>query len=181
MRASNLIAPCCDRCTHKPGSPCRDLIKCIAEGPVCHQDDACAKKRREHLADAKRGGQGTLIFVGAGTCGRANGSTKVIARIGEFLKQHQIVACAIAAAAWAGAFRFADDLLLDPANDARAWPTYLGWPTPISIPATSTSSSKPCSCAEKRAIASFTVVTAKPDPNGPTFPRWPPPSSSSVK
>jgi NADH:ubiquinone oxidoreductase subunit F (NADH-binding)/Pyruvate/2-oxoacid:ferredoxin oxidoreductase delta subunit len=92
MRASSLISPCCDRCTHKPGSPCRDLIKCLSEGPVCHQDDACAKTRRDRLAIAARGGQGTLIFVGAGTCGRANGSTKVIARIGEFLKQHQIAA-----------------------------------------------------------------------------------------
>jgi NADH:ubiquinone oxidoreductase subunit F (NADH-binding)/Pyruvate/2-oxoacid:ferredoxin oxidoreductase delta subunit len=92
MRTSSLIAPCCDRCTHRPGSPCRDLIRCLSEGPVCHQDEACAKSRKALLAKVRRGGEGTLIFVGAGTCGRANGSAKVIARIGEFLKQHNLVA-----------------------------------------------------------------------------------------
>jgi NADH:ubiquinone oxidoreductase subunit F (NADH-binding)/Pyruvate/2-oxoacid:ferredoxin oxidoreductase delta subunit len=92
MRTSSLIAPCCDRCTHRPGSPCRDLIKCISEGPICHKDDACAKSRQALLAKVRRGGEGTLIFVGAGTCGRANGSTKVIARIGEFLKERNIAA-----------------------------------------------------------------------------------------
>ena len=92
MQASNLIAACCDRCTHRPGNPCRDLIRCLAEGPICHSDDACTKTRRERMANARRGGQGTLIFVGAGTCGRANGSTKVIARIYAFLQEHKIAA-----------------------------------------------------------------------------------------
>jgi NADH:ubiquinone oxidoreductase subunit F (NADH-binding)/Pyruvate/2-oxoacid:ferredoxin oxidoreductase delta subunit len=92
MPASNLIAACCDRCTHRPGNPCRDLIRCLAEGPICHSDDACAKTRQARMANARRGGQGTLIFVGAGTCGRANGSTKVIARIGVFLQEHKIAA-----------------------------------------------------------------------------------------
>src|SRR5512145_385526 len=92
MRASNLISPCCDHCTHRPSTPCRDLIRCLSEGPICHTDEKCAKDRRERMAKARRGGQGTLIFVGAGTCGRANGSTKVISRIGEFLIQHAIAA-----------------------------------------------------------------------------------------
>jgi NADH:ubiquinone oxidoreductase subunit F (NADH-binding)/Pyruvate/2-oxoacid:ferredoxin oxidoreductase delta subunit len=95
MRASNLIAPCCGHCTHRPSTPCRDVIRCLREGPVCHHDEACARMRRDRLAKALRGGQGTLIFVGAGTCGRANGSTKVIARIGEFLKEHAIAAAIV--------------------------------------------------------------------------------------
>ncbi len=92
MRTSSLIAPCCDRCTHRPGSPCRDLIKCISEGPVCHDSESCRKARQSLLAKVRRGGEGTLIFVGAGTCGRANGSTKVIARIVQFLEQNKIAA-----------------------------------------------------------------------------------------
>ncbi len=92
MRTSSLIAPCCDRCTHRPGSPCRDLIRCLSEGPICHKDEACATSRQALLAKVRRGGEGTLVFVGAGTCGRANGSTKVIARIGDFLKEHNIAA-----------------------------------------------------------------------------------------
>jgi hypothetical protein len=67
----------------------------LAEGPICHTDEACAKTRRERMAKASRGGQGTLIFVGAGTCGRANGSTKVLARISEFLKERAIAATVV--------------------------------------------------------------------------------------
>ncbi len=92
MQASNLIAPCCDRCTHRPSTPCRDVVRCLAEGPICHDEAACASLRRARLAKAKRGGEGTLIFIGAGTCGRANGSTRVIARIHAFLEQRGIAA-----------------------------------------------------------------------------------------
>ena len=92
MRASNLISPCCERCTHKPSTPCRDLVRCLGEGPVCHADAACAKTRWQRMARAKRGGEGALIFVGAGTCGRANGATKVLARIREFCKEQAIAA-----------------------------------------------------------------------------------------
>ena len=63
-----------------------------SEGPVCHEDEACKKSRQSLLAKVRRGGEGTLIFVGAGTCVRANGSTKVIARIVEFLAQNKIAA-----------------------------------------------------------------------------------------
>jgi len=51
--------------------------------------------RKGRMAYARRGGQGTLIFVGAGTCGRANGSTKVIARIAEFVKEHGVAAAIV--------------------------------------------------------------------------------------
>ena len=89
-RHSQLIAPCCTRCTHTPSSPCRDVIRCLAEGPVCHSDNECAALRRNRLAVAKRGGEGTLIFIGAGTCGRANGATKVIASTKSFLAEHGV-------------------------------------------------------------------------------------------
>ena len=92
MRESNLVAACCNRCTHAPITPCRDLIRCLSEGPICHHDEGCAQKRKENLAHARRGGAGTLIFVGAGTCGRANGANKVIAEIHAFLKEHAIAA-----------------------------------------------------------------------------------------
>jgi NADH:ubiquinone oxidoreductase subunit F (NADH-binding)/Pyruvate/2-oxoacid:ferredoxin oxidoreductase delta subunit len=95
MPTSKLLAPCCSHCTHGPINPCRDLIRCITEGPICHQDADCARRRADNLAHTRRGGAGTLIFVGAGTCGRANGATKVIAEIHAFLKEHAIAATVV--------------------------------------------------------------------------------------
>ncbi len=92
MRDSVLVSPCCNRCWHSPSKPCRDLVECIASGPLCHDDDACKKLRASRHATARRGGDGTLIFVGAGTCGRANGSTRVIERIRDFLEAHSVQA-----------------------------------------------------------------------------------------
>jgi len=92
MRESVLVSPCCDKCWHSASKPCRDLVECIARGPLCHDDAACKTLRSDRLAKARRGGDGTLIFVGAGTCGRANGSTRVIERIRSFLEQHSIAA-----------------------------------------------------------------------------------------
>lgn len=85
---SLLAAPCCERCTHTLSSPCADMIECLHDGPICHDDDACRQERRRRRKAARRGGEGTLLFVGAGTCGRANGSARVVRRINEFLDEH---------------------------------------------------------------------------------------------
>ena len=95
MSASKILSPCCSKCTHSPASPCRDLVRCVEEGPICHEDEACGKERRSRLLSARRGGEGTLIFVGAGTCGRANGATKVIAEIKSFLSERNVPATII--------------------------------------------------------------------------------------
>jgi NADH:ubiquinone oxidoreductase subunit F (NADH-binding)/Pyruvate/2-oxoacid:ferredoxin oxidoreductase delta subunit len=94
MKPSVLFSPCCSKCTHSPGSPCRDVVRCLLDGPPpsCHDDRGCQKERQNRLAVARRGGEGTLIFVGAGTCGLANGAAKVIARIRAFLAQNGIEA-----------------------------------------------------------------------------------------
>ena len=92
MSDSILVSPCCKDCWHSPSKPCRDLIACLDHGPLCHHDDACRELRASRLLSARRGGDGTLIFVGAGTCGLANGSSKIIASIRAFLEAHGIQA-----------------------------------------------------------------------------------------
>ncbi len=94
MSASVLVSPCCASCTHSPATPCRDLVTCLTDGPPasCHSSDVCRTTRKKRLEAARRGGQGTLIFVGAGTCGLANGATKILASIRGFLAKHQIPA-----------------------------------------------------------------------------------------
>jgi NADH:ubiquinone oxidoreductase subunit F (NADH-binding)/ferredoxin len=90
MRESQLVTPCCQRCTHAPSSPCSDLLECIDHGPVCHDDETCREARAARRARALRGGDGMVLFVGAGTCGRANGALVVIDKISEYLGQHDL-------------------------------------------------------------------------------------------
>lgn len=92
MQTSKLVSACCSHCTHSLSTPCRDVVRCVNEGPICHQSDACSKTRRERREGVRRGGQGTLIFVGAGTCGRANGSNKIIASIRAYLAEKNVAA-----------------------------------------------------------------------------------------
>ena len=39
------IDPCCDG-THTQKTPCKDFVECCVEGPLCHEDEACAAKRK---------------------------------------------------------------------------------------------------------------------------------------
>jgi NADH:ubiquinone oxidoreductase subunit F (NADH-binding)/Pyruvate/2-oxoacid:ferredoxin oxidoreductase delta subunit len=87
MNESQLVAPCCARCTHTASTPCPDLIACIARGPLCHDDEACRGLRAGRAQRARRGGDGMVLFVGAGTCGRANGALAVIDAIEAFLER----------------------------------------------------------------------------------------------
>ena len=40
------VDPCCDKCKHTQKSPCKDFVICCMEGPICHDDDSCAEKRK---------------------------------------------------------------------------------------------------------------------------------------
>jgi len=85
MNESQLVTPCCHICGHTPSSPCADLLECIDHGPVCHTDEACRELRAGRRARVLRGGDGMVLSVGAGTCGRANGALAVIARMEQYL------------------------------------------------------------------------------------------------
>ncbi len=92
MNPSTLIAPCCRLCKHTPSEPCRDLLECIDHGPVCHASDTCTTVRKDRLALVRRGAPGTVLLIGAGTCGLANGASKVKAQIQAFFKNQGISA-----------------------------------------------------------------------------------------
>lgn len=89
---NNIIQACCKKCTHSVATPCSKLIECINEGPLCHNDPHCKTLRNERINYNKRGGSGTLIMVGAATCGLANGARKVLEQIKTFIKNNQISA-----------------------------------------------------------------------------------------
>ncbi len=40
------IDHCCEKCTHSKESPCKDFVKCCLEGPICHENEACAGQRK---------------------------------------------------------------------------------------------------------------------------------------
>ena len=89
MRESQLVTPCCQRCTHTPSSPCSNLLECIDHGPICHEDAACRETRAARRARALRGGDGMALFVGAGTCGRANGALTVIEKVKQYFRRRR--------------------------------------------------------------------------------------------
>ncbi|MBM3285533.1 MAG: NADH-quinone oxidoreductase subunit F, partial [Candidatus Aminicenantes bacterium] len=92
MKTSKLIAACCSSCRHSRTTPCRHLTDCMAQGPICHASDDCRRLRAERLAQAKRGGEGLLIFIGTGTCGLANGSGKIMKQVESYLSARSIPA-----------------------------------------------------------------------------------------
>ena len=92
MTASHLIEPCCSACTHSPEQPCADMVACIETGPLCHSDLACRDLRVGRLESVRRGGAGTVLFVGAGTCGRANGALHLIDKVKAYLQEHSLPA-----------------------------------------------------------------------------------------
>ncbi len=90
-----LIAPCCSRCTHTLSNPCGDLVACIQSGPICHESPICASERRSRLERVLHGGEGTVLYVGAGTCGRANGAARVIERAREYVGSRSLPVCVV--------------------------------------------------------------------------------------
>ncbi|HQM11292.1 MAG TPA: NADH-ubiquinone oxidoreductase-F iron-sulfur binding region domain-containing protein [Polyangiaceae bacterium] len=92
MASSELLSPCCSKCKHSPADPCRDRIPCLQRGPLCHDDDSCRSLKSARWERARRGGTGTILWVGAGTCGRANGALRVLDTIKTYLQDRNIEA-----------------------------------------------------------------------------------------
>jgi NADH:ubiquinone oxidoreductase subunit F (NADH-binding)/Pyruvate/2-oxoacid:ferredoxin oxidoreductase delta subunit len=57
---------------------------------MCHENAGCTELRAARLAVIRRGGKGTLIFLGLGTCGLANGAGAIRKRIEAFLAENRI-------------------------------------------------------------------------------------------
>lgn len=95
MIKHHLVSPCCTQCWHTPANPCRQLIECLSEGPLCHKDEKCRALRAGKLLDARRGGEGDLLFIGTGTCGLANGAARIMRQIRLFFETTRIPASLI--------------------------------------------------------------------------------------
>ncbi len=46
------IDPCCEKCTHSKKTPCQDFVECCTKGPICHESEACAAKRKTIIKKA---------------------------------------------------------------------------------------------------------------------------------
>ncbi|MFZ3373612.1 MAG: NADH-quinone oxidoreductase subunit NuoF [Desulfitobacteriaceae bacterium] len=49
----SLMEPCCNQCTHSLETPCRDYVRCITEGPICHEDPGCRSERVRILQELR--------------------------------------------------------------------------------------------------------------------------------
>ena len=81
MKPNQLVTPCCNQCWHTAANPLPATDRLHLEGPLCHSDDKCRALRAGRLATARRGGEGDLLFIGTGTCGLANGASRIMRQI----------------------------------------------------------------------------------------------------
>ncbi|UNC91479.1 CCxxC motif-containing NuoF prefix domain-containing protein [Candidatus Contubernalis alkaliaceticus] len=40
------IEHCCEECTNTKDNPCEKFIECCMQGPLCHENESCKKKRQ---------------------------------------------------------------------------------------------------------------------------------------
>ena len=73
----SLMDKCCDRCWHSPEYPCRHYIRCRLNGPLCHEDPECRKKRENRLREIMYGKYGFKIKVPMASCTIAAGAREV--------------------------------------------------------------------------------------------------------
>lgn len=77
----------CPHCTHDRERLCPDLIQCLLEGPVCHEDGACRESFalwRDRLA--RRRLDRPVVFIGTGTCGLGAGAGKTLNAAGDWIR-----------------------------------------------------------------------------------------------
>lgn len=88
MKTIDQLNHCCSECWHSNDKKCPDWLKCLQDGPLCHQNDACKTQRQQFWTQAKRQQLSKpIIYVGLGTCGLGAGAHKTHARICDYLKE----------------------------------------------------------------------------------------------
>ncbi len=84
---------CCAQCWHSPERPCRDAVRCLSEGPLCHQDAACAARVRARQERAlRRDPEQPVLYIGTGTCGLGAGAGKVLRAVRAWLEAQRMAA-----------------------------------------------------------------------------------------
>ena len=81
---------CCDRCKHTLDSPCSNYLPCRTEGPICHDDPDCRRKRRDRVEQVKLGRYGVKISVGMSSCGLAVGAKDVFEAAKEAARKRNL-------------------------------------------------------------------------------------------
>ncbi|MHB1652819.1 MAG: NADH-quinone oxidoreductase subunit NuoF [Desulfitobacteriaceae bacterium] len=86
----SLLDACCDRCTHTPETPCRDFVRCLTEGPLCHDDPVCHAERNRVFKEvhAAEGMNKQQILFCTGTGCASSGAHSLIHLMDEELKKH---------------------------------------------------------------------------------------------
>ncbi len=88
-RVAPAFPACCDACWHAPARPCPQLVDCLANGPLCHESDACRAKSEGRNVRLRRDALARpVIFVGTGTCGLGAGAGKTLLAIRTYLEAH---------------------------------------------------------------------------------------------
>jgi len=84
---------CCAICWHDSDRPCPDLVTCLIDGPVCHDDKSCHDSQASKMAVLRREMVARpVIFVGAGTCGLGAGAGKTLSAIRSYLSAGSVAA-----------------------------------------------------------------------------------------
>jgi NADH:ubiquinone oxidoreductase subunit F (NADH-binding)/Pyruvate/2-oxoacid:ferredoxin oxidoreductase delta subunit len=78
---------CCDRCWHGPNRPCPDRVRCLVQGPLCHEDETCRRAVTERTNRLlRRELDRPVFYVGTGTCGMAAGAGSTLEAVRTDLK-----------------------------------------------------------------------------------------------
>ena len=90
---TTLDVKCCEQCWHAPNRPCPELVECLTEGPLCHESEPCAERRRGSTALVRREVlTRPAIFVGAGTCGLGAGAGRTLDAVRRYLADRSVEA-----------------------------------------------------------------------------------------
>ena len=75
---------CCDRCWHSPELPCPEVVACRTEGPLCHDDAACAARPGAPRRDPQRRAAARVASAPA-PAGSAPGAGRTLAAVRDWL------------------------------------------------------------------------------------------------
>jgi NADH:ubiquinone oxidoreductase subunit F (NADH-binding)/Pyruvate/2-oxoacid:ferredoxin oxidoreductase delta subunit/(2Fe-2S) ferredoxin len=77
---------CCSKCWHTPAKPCPELLTCLADAPLCHDDPMCTEHNEQAGAALRRDTlTRPVIFIGAGTCGLAAGAGATLKAVEKYV------------------------------------------------------------------------------------------------
>ena len=93
MKSEPINNQVCGHCWHSKDRPCPDLIHCLTQNPVCHEDQECKESCSETILRLRREKlDKPVIYVGMGTCGLGAGAGKTLEKVRQYLSEKKIEA-----------------------------------------------------------------------------------------